>query len=915
VLYGRGVELAEIERLLVGARQGRSAALVVRGEAGIGKSALLAAAAAADDTRVLRAVGVESELELPFAALHLLLRPALERAPALPAPQAAAIRGVFGLTEAGGVDRFLVGVAVLGLLAELAADGPLLCLVDDAQWLDRASAEALVFAARRLDAEGVVMLFAARDDDGRFDAPGLPELRLRGLGDADAAAVLEPHRLSPLIRDRIIEEATGNPLALVELPAALAPGQRDGDPGPVVLQVGASNPAGRVQVEFGRRIGRLPEPTQALLLVAAAEDTGDLAVVLRAGELLGAHLPDLDPAERAGLVRVEAAVVGFGHPLARAAAYRGATVGRRLAAHRALAAVLDDQAGADRRAWHLAVAATGPDEAVAAALERSAERAHRRAGYAAVAALHERSARLTPDGTRRARRLAAAAHAAVEAGQLRRAKDLAVRAASGSDDPAMLADLARIRAGVEFEQGSPRTATQLLLDGATAVGQSPAVAAALLVEAGLASWFIGGPRLADRAVAKLPADSLPAGSRLAPFVRGLRGLSRFQAGELADALPLLREAVDGLRGAGLDIQGMLMAGSICLAAAEYAACEELVGAAVTRCRQDGVIGRLPLALQILGVAQTLGRGRHGEAAAGLEEALQLALDTGQHRVASQIQCSLALIAAFGGDEQRCRTLAEDGIRAATAHDNPGVAAVGGWAVGLLDLGLGHHQDALARLEATAGQGTPIAVFCAADLVEAAVRAGQPERAGEALSRVEEWAASSRLPTIRAAALRCRALLSPGPEAGEQFAAAADLAAQADQPYERARTELLYGGWLRRARRRADARSHLRTALDLFDRVGASPWADRARAELRAAGETPTPRESGTDVLSRLTPQERRVVRRAATGASNRTIAAELFLSHRTVGYHLYKAFPKLGIASRAELASLAVDWPAPDQDR
>ncbi|MFI5897775.1 response regulator transcription factor [Actinoplanes sp. NPDC051513] len=323
-----------------------------------------------------------------------------------------------------------------------------------------------------------------------------------------------------------------------------------------------------------------------------------------------------------------------------------------------------------------------------------------------------------------------------------------------------------------------------------------------------------------------------------------------------------------------------------------------------------MIGRLPLALQILGVAQMLGRGRHGEAAERLEEALRLAGDTGQHRVASQIRCSLAQLAAFAGDEGRCRALAENGIRSATAHDNLGVAAVGSWAIGLLDLGRGQYQDALARLETAAAPVAAVAVLCAADQVEAAVRAGRPERAGKALARLEEWAACTRLPSIRVAALRSRALISSDAEAGGLFAAAADLAATADQPFVRARTELLYGEWLRRGRRRSDARIHLRAAAELFDRVGAAPWAERSRAELRAAGELIVLAESGHELLGRLTPQERQVVRRAAAGATNRTIAAELFLSHRTVAYHLYKAFPKLGITSRAELTRLAVDWSA-----
>ncbi|MFI5897774.1 AAA family ATPase [Actinoplanes sp. NPDC051513] len=586
MLCGREAELAEVDRLLEAARQGHSAVLVVRGEAGIGKSAVLGyAAAAAGEARVLRAVGVESELELPFAALHLLLRPGLERIEALPAPQAAAIRAAFGLTDAGGGDRFLVGLAVLGLLTELAVDGPVLCLVDDAQWLDHASAEVLVFAGRRLDAEGVVMMFAARDDGRQFVAPGLPELRLPGLDEADAVAVLAPYDLSPAVRDRIVAEAGGNPLALVELPANLTPAQRAGHPGRLVPHIGAPTPPGRVQAEFERQIATLPEPTQALLLAGAAEDTGDLAVVLRAGKLLGAELADLDPAEQAGLIRAEAGSLRFRHPLVRTAVYRSATAVRRLAAHQALAAVLDGLAARDRRAWHLAAGASEPDEAIAAELEDSAERAYRRAGYAAVAASYERSAQLTPDEDRRARRMAAAAWAALEAGELRWAESIAARAVPGAGDPATVADLARVHAAVRFEQGTPYAAARLLFAGAAALadGPYPPAAVPMLVEAALASWFIGAPGLAESAVANLPAGLVPAGSPFAPFICGLRGLARFHAGRLGEAQPLLREAVDGLRRAEPDMPAMLMAAAMGLAAAEYQAAEELAGAVVTRC--------------------------------------------------------------------------------------------------------------------------------------------------------------------------------------------------------------------------------------------------------------------------------------------------------------------------------------------
>jgi DNA-binding CsgD family transcriptional regulator len=413
----------------------------------------------------------------------------------------------------------------------------------------------------------------------------------------------------------------------------------------------------------------------------------------------------------------------------------------------------------------------------------------------------------------------------------------------------------------------------------------------------------------EKVAGHLPAD-LPADSPPASFVLAVRGLARLQADDLAAAFPLLRRAVDQLRRADLGVPESLTAGLISVSIADYAALEQWSKAAVAHCRRHGIVGRLGVALRLLSVAQMAGRAAYRDAAASLDEALRLAVDMGQERTGNQIQCGQAVLAALVGDEQRCRDLAQQCIATATAHDDNVAAAIGNWAIGLLDLGLGRYEDALTRLEAVNPRGHSFAVQFGADLVEAAARAGQPERAAKALAHVEDWAACSGDFWIRAAALRSRALVSQDRDAGEHYAAAADLAAAAGQPYEQGRTELLYGEWLRRTRRRGEARARLRSAVELFDRIGAIPWAKRARVELRAAGDTGTAQPPGSGRLARLTPQERQVVQRAAAGASNREIAAELFLSHRTVGYHLYKAFPKLGIASRMELTKLATDWSA-----
>jgi DNA-binding CsgD family transcriptional regulator len=914
VLYGRDAELARVDGLLAGARDGRSGVLVIRGEAGIGKTALLEHAAARygriAGARVLRAVGIESELELPFAVLHLLLRPATELIPTLPPPQAMAIRSAFGLTRAGEQDPFLIGVAVLTLLSELAEDGPVLCLVDDAQWVDDASSRALTFAARRLDAEPVVVLFAARDDPHDFDAAGLPELRLGGLDKTAASALLPGTPLVATVRDRILDEAAGNPLALLELPAVITAEPHYDQPGPLALRVGVGTPPGRVQAAYERRIQRLPEAVRALLLVAAAEDRGDLAVILRAARAFGAYLPDLEPAELAGLITLDAGVLSFRHPLGRAAAYRCGTAVQRLAAHRALAEVLDPGDAADRRAWHLATATTEPDESVAAELADCAERARHRAGYAAVAAAYERAAELTPDPAIRAARLAAAAHAAAEAGRLDRAEALGAAAGAAIDDPVILAGLARLRAWAEFEHGSARVAGRIYLEGAALAGdQTPAVAVPMLVDAALASWrYVRDPQPLTRAVEQLPAD-VPPGSPLAALVLALRGLDRLRADDVTTAVPLLRRAVTDLRRADPNVPQALIAGLICVSTADYTTLEELAQLIVARCRMDGMIGRLAVALRLLAVARFAGRARYDEGAALLDEAFRLAADTGQQRTLNHIQCGQAVVAAITGDDDRCRRLGERNIAIATAHDDTVAAAIAGWAIGLLDLGLGRYDDALARLAAINPRGHSFPVHVAADLIEAAARAGRPDRAGDALTHLREWADATGEPWVRAAALRSQALLSPEPEADRLYASATELAAESAQPFEQGRSELLYGEWLRRARRRTDARAHLHSAVELFDRAGARPWAARAGVELRATGETLGPAAPAARQLGRLTPQERQVVLRAAAGASNREIAAELFLSHRTVGYHLYKAFPKLGIASRTELVKITADWP------
>ena len=915
VLYGREAEERVIADVVARAHGGRSGALVVRGEAGIGKTVLLEnAASAAADMMVLRGSGVETEADLPFAALHLILRPVLDRLGELPPPQAGALRGAFALPGGEGHSaehRFLVGLAVLTLLSELAEARPLLCLIDDAQWLDRASADALFFAARRLDAEGIAMLFAARDGAGGFAAPGLAEQRLGGLDDDAAAELLTASagELAPRVRDWIMQEAGGNPLALIELPAVLTPEQRGGELAPLAFHIGTVSPASRVQDAYRDLLRRLPEPARAMLSLAAADDTADFAAIMRAGQELGLSPADLAPAETASLVSVTAGGVAFRHPLLRAAAYHGAPLGMKTAAHRALARALDGAENADRRAWHLAEASTGPDDEVAAELERAAERARNRTGYAAASSAYLRAAQLTADRESKARRLVFAAEAAADAGRMERARDCAAQASRTGTDPRVLARAARIRAVLEFEQGSPRAAHTILVAAAGAIAAAePAAAASMLVEAARNAHFAGEPELAREAVTRLMAVPLPADASLPPlFVGALAGLADLLEVNPARGIPRIRDWLAEPPRAGTAVDAVrFLAAAMSVMAGDDAATYSRTASLTADCREQGAIGLLPLALHGLSIAQIY-RGRHRDASDSAAEGLRLAVDTGQWARAWHLRAILAWLAAVAGDAGRCLSLAGDSVMPAARHQFTLAAAWGNWALALLDLGHGDAAAALHRLESAADTGAYhplLAALYAPDQVEAAVRAGQPERAREPAARFQQRAAATGQPWAAAVNERCRGLLSAGDAAGQHYAEAVRLHELGGRPFDNARTRLVYGEWLRRQRRRVDARDQLVPALETFTELGAAPWAERARAELRAAGAPVVAAGDASGPVSRLTPQELQVVRLAALGRTNREIAARMFLSPRTVGYHLYKAFPKLGIDSRAELARL-----------
>ncbi|WP_378739467.1 AAA family ATPase [Nocardia brasiliensis] len=894
MLHGRAAEQAHIDRLLAAARDGRSSALVLRGEPGIGKTALLDYAAA-QGVPTVRSAGIESEAELPFAGLHLLVRPGMALLDTLPERQRAALRGAFGLAQQDPGDRMLIGLAVLSLLAEEAADGPLLCVIDDAHWLDRATAETLLFAARRLDSEGVVMIFASRPGADDFPAPGLPELMLTGLPQEAAAAMVDSRDpdLSPVLRYRLLSEAGGNPLALRELPAVLAAESAGTGPNPLPLTQ-------RLQVAFHGQASRLPTRTRLLLLVAAAASTAELATVLRAGAALDAHLPDLQPAEDAALVHSDGRTLTFRHPLLRSAVYQGAPLAQRLAVHRALADALTAPEDADLRAWHLASAATGPDDTTAAALEDTADRVRQRSGYHGAVAAYERAAGLSTNAADRVRRLVLAAETAGETGLPDLARQLAERAAAQTTDPLVLARLDLVRGVAEFGAGKPLSAHRLLLGAAAAVRESePLRAARILIQAVHTAWYLGAPEVAEVGAA-LTALSLPDTTPMAPIARCL--VASMTGRYTID----LRVAAATARDAGADSpRDLVQMCGMGFVVGQDDQVAELAAELIAECREQGRIALLPTLLFFRAEAEAF-LGRPGEGRVAATEGLRIATDLGHGQWISQLSAFLAYLAALEGRAQECREM----VDRALAEEFGGGAAPGAtWtqlALGLLDLGLGKVDSALARLELLTVEPARHQVGglrALPDLIEAAVRLGDPNRAGDALDRLTEWAATARQDWIAALAARCRALTAADAEAEQHYLAALRLGGR---PFEQARTQLLYGEWLRRNRRKADARTQLSPALETFERLDAGPWAERTRTELGALG-VGTAAKPAHGVLARLTPQELQIVRLAAQGMSNRDIAAQLFLSPRTVGHHLYKAYPKLGVLSRGELADLPLD--------
>jgi DNA-binding CsgD family transcriptional regulator len=903
MLHGRGDEQAAIDRLLEAVATGDGGGLVLRGEPGIGKSALLGyAGQRAADLRVLRAVGVAQESTLAYATLQSLLSPVVGAADRLPGPQARALRAAFGLEDGEPSDRFLIAMAVLTLLSEVAGEKPVVCLIDDLQWADRPSAEALAFVGRRLEAEPVGMLAAIREGEGLdVDMAGIPELHLTGLHPDAAVALLDSRwgqRLTPAVRDRLVHATGGNPLALLELPGSLSGWQLAGrDPLPEPLPL--SEELIRVFRERARR--REPE-VQTLLLLAAAEGSGRLATIRQAADRLQLDPAPLESRDLTDLVSLEGGRIIFRHPLVHAAVYQGASPSARRDAHRALADALEgDEAQADRRAWHQGQAAAGPDEEAAGLLERSAARALRRSGYSAAAAALDRAAELSIAEEDRARRLVAAAGASWNGGDTVKARshlDRAERLAPGRK--ATRLELRHLRGLIEVSAGIPADGLTILLQAARDAVQLDTRRAVHLLLAAREAAFQSGDDDAvheiDRLVAMLPPGQ---GPDEVLVIRLFTCLVQRMRGEGSTAAPRDVARTEELE----DPELLTRAAGIVWGLGDHAFGRRLRARAVARARSLGAAGTLAWTLEYL-VGDEIARGRYASAEAYADEGRRLALEVGRPNSACLHLGSLAEIAALRGREQDARRLAEDALAEAMERRLGKAIVAARRAIGLLALATGQAEQALEQYAALAGsdyRGT--ALPTTPDLVEAAVRSGRAERSEEPLSRYLAWADAVRSSELGALAERSLALLASGEEANRRFQGALRQHVMTDRPLEHARTELLYGEYLRRERRRVEARPHLRTALDTFERLGAPIWAERARRELGATGETARKRNRST--LDQLTPQELHVVRMISQGLTNREAAAQLFLSPRTVDYHLRKVFSKLGINTRAELIRAA----------
>ena len=909
-LIGRHAETRALTDLVDHVRAGRSRVLVVRGECGLGKTALLDwVVEHAGDCQVLRADGVEAEMELAFAGLHQLLAPILSRLDNLPPPQRDALQMAFGFREGAAPDRFFIALAVLSMLADTAKQQPMICLIDDVQWLDRASAQALAFVARRLGDESVGLIFATQL--ATEELSGLPELHLDGLSNADARTLLDRALnapLDPVIREQIVTESRGNPLALLELPRGITPAQLAGGFAlPAVMPV-----ASRLEDSFMRRLEALPPATKEILQLAAADPVGEPSVRWNAATRLGLDPGAATPAIEAGLIDFGTRVQ-FHHPLIRSVVYRSTPVADKRNIHRALADATDPRLDPDRRAWHRAQAASGPDETVAAELEGSAERALARGGVAAGAAFLELAAVLTPAPDRRAARMLAAAKAKRDAGALDAALGLLVRVEAGPHDALQAAQVEYLRGEIAFDQLRVREAAQLLQ---SAAGRFESLCAESSREARLraldAAMWLAGPDGPDRSSIMATATAAAAGPPSPQPQRAVDVLldafvARFTDGYAA-AAPLFNRAIEMLLTADvvagqpdswLPITRSKMGATL---AAEVWDAQSWYALALRETQFDRTTGapiHLQFALHYLAWTLLL-RGEFEKAAAVVEEDCATAAATGN----PPLRFSRLLLAAWRGQREKACELIEETTASAEAEGKCKVADFAAYGRAVLTNGFGRHADALAAIKPVFDHDhVGMGALVIPELVEAASRTGNVEILGAARDWMTVRAKATPTPWALGIDARIAALLADGDAAESLYRESLEHLGHTQVGLERARGHLIYGEWLRRQNRRIDARAELRTAKEMFSAMGADAFADRAHRELLATGESVRKRSSATGVVSvDLTPQELQVARLAQEGLSNNEIGGQLFISPRTVQYHLRKVFAKLSIRSRSELA-------------
>lgn len=874
---------------------------MVDGEPGVGKTALLEyVAVQALGCRLVRGGGVQSEMELAYAGLHQLCVPMLDRLDRLPEPQRAALRTAFGISAGPAPDRFMVGLAVLGLLSDVAERQPLMCLVDDLQWLDRVSAQVLAFVARRLGTESVGLVLATRELSD--DLTGVPELTVGGLRTADARALLDAVLTVPIdarVRDQIVAETAGNPLALHELPRGLTPAELAGGFG----LPGAGPLSGSIEESFGQRARALPDSARQLLLVAASDPSGDPALVWRAVTGLGidadaaAHATATGLADFGGRVR-------FWHPLARSAVYRSASVEERRRVHGALAAATDPLLDPDRRAWHSAQAAAWPDEDVAEELDRSAGRAQARGGLAAAAAFLNRAATLTPDPARRAERALAAAHAELEAGALDAALELLAMAEAGPLGDFHQAQADMVRARIAFVTNRGSDAPPLLLKAARRLAPIDAtLSRATYLDALLAAVFAGrlaGPGGDVLAVARA-AGAAPMAPRAprAPDLL-LDGLTvSFNDGYSA-GLPMLRAALTDF-GAGMsaeeELHWLYLASIVAIRIWDFPRWDQLSARHLQLARDVGARSELPLALTSRSHT-LLFAGKLAEAAAMADETSAIEEATGTNLA----PYGALGVAAYRGDEATARVVIADALADVTRRGEGVGVTFAELADAVLCNGLGRYQDAMAAglRAADCGSDTAQLVWVWPELIEAAARSERPDIAADGYRQLADTTAASGTDWALGVQLRSAALLTDGKEAEDRYVEALTHLASTSLRIQLARTHLLYGEWLRRERRHNDARDHLRTAHTMLEALGVGGFAERAARELRAAGGTIRKRADASK-HDELTAQEAHIARMARDGLSNPEIATRLFISARTVQYHLRKVFTKLDITSRSQL--------------